>query len=411
MKPTKEKQTKVKKRLTFTYTSASAPTPPRVTLKYSAPRDLPNGTGPRPPNDGQPRKQPPQALSRAINDLIRKVAQKDVQKIFAQPVTEDIAPNYFSMIKNPMDLSTIKAKFHDDEYQTLQQFKDDMRLMFENCMCYNPRNSFVYNEGSAIWQFFKKQLKLAKAQLRGETGQALSSYARTLSAGAAPRTLSALDGVDVPVVIEEAPRAEPPQPPLHRAGDPPRFHHSAAAPSAPDARFGAFCALVAGAADLQSGLRALRARFGDAILDDAVRRCAGLSAEQPIDRDALDAALSADAERSGAVGVCEAPVAIECVEALARELPELPFGCARALRAPEDDLLERNLRLELFYNNCMRHWHDTDGVSWAKQKVLRAVQENVAEIAERMPPSKMIDIQLANSHEKSTFDVVIRSIS
>uniref|UniRef100_A0AAY4D2I1 Bromodomain-containing protein 2 n=1 Tax=Denticeps clupeoides TaxID=299321 RepID=A0AAY4D2I1_9TELE len=46
--------------------------------------------------------------------------------------------DYHEIIKNPMDLSTIKRKMDGREYRDAQQFAADVRLMFSNCYKYNP---------------------------------------------------------------------------------------------------------------------------------------------------------------------------------------------------------------------------------------------------------------------------------
>lgn len=46
-------------------------------------------------------------------------------------------PDYFSVVKQPMDLGTVKTKFSNDIYETPEQFCADMRLIFRNAMTYN----------------------------------------------------------------------------------------------------------------------------------------------------------------------------------------------------------------------------------------------------------------------------------
>ncbi|CDW58661.1 Bromodomain domain containing protein [Trichuris trichiura] len=56
---------------------------------------------------------------------------------FIEPVTEDIAPNYFEFIKKPMDLETIEAKLMNREYKNKLEFIEDINLMLLNCLEYN----------------------------------------------------------------------------------------------------------------------------------------------------------------------------------------------------------------------------------------------------------------------------------
>jgi hypothetical protein len=46
-------------------------------------------------------------------------------------------PDYFDIIKRPMDFSTIKKKINNYQYRNCQEFCDDMNLVFDNCLLYN----------------------------------------------------------------------------------------------------------------------------------------------------------------------------------------------------------------------------------------------------------------------------------
>jgi hypothetical protein len=55
--------------------------------------------------------------------------------IFHDPVDPDKlgVPDYFNIIKTPMDFSTIKSRLNSNYYHRMQEFLDDMQLVFENC--------------------------------------------------------------------------------------------------------------------------------------------------------------------------------------------------------------------------------------------------------------------------------------
>uniref|UniRef100_A0A2K6GBE2 Bromodomain-containing protein 2 n=1 Tax=Propithecus coquereli TaxID=379532 RepID=A0A2K6GBE2_PROCO len=46
--------------------------------------------------------------------------------------------DYHDIIKHPMDLSTVKQKMENRDYQDAQEFAADVQLMFSNCYKYNP---------------------------------------------------------------------------------------------------------------------------------------------------------------------------------------------------------------------------------------------------------------------------------
>lgn len=49
--------------------------------------------------------------------------RKDPHGFFAFPVTDAIAPGYSSIIKHPMDFSTMKDRIKNNEYNTVTEFK------------------------------------------------------------------------------------------------------------------------------------------------------------------------------------------------------------------------------------------------------------------------------------------------
>lgn len=66
---------------------------------------------------------------------------------FLYPVTEDDAPGYFSIITNPIDLSTIRIKLDNRKYSSSQEFVSDLNLMIDNCFKYNRPDTEVYRCG------------------------------------------------------------------------------------------------------------------------------------------------------------------------------------------------------------------------------------------------------------------------
>jgi len=63
---------------------------------------------------------------------------------FLHPVDIRDAPNYYMVITHPMDLSKVKEKFEDDEYDTLADFREDLGLIWSNARQYNLEGSPFY---------------------------------------------------------------------------------------------------------------------------------------------------------------------------------------------------------------------------------------------------------------------------
>ena len=77
-----------------------------------------------------------------MEEIIKHLHKLDKNKVFLNPVTEDIAPGYFQMIDRPMDISTIRSNLKEKKYYTSwSMFEEDLRLIYTNCQTYNGPNS------------------------------------------------------------------------------------------------------------------------------------------------------------------------------------------------------------------------------------------------------------------------------
>uniref|UniRef100_A0A8C8ST26 RING-type E3 ubiquitin transferase n=1 Tax=Pelusios castaneus TaxID=367368 RepID=A0A8C8ST26_9SAUR len=79
---------------------------------------------------------------------------------FQEPVPASI-PNYYKIIKKPMDLSTVKKKLqkkHSQHYQNPDDFVADVRLIFKNCERFNEADSEVAQAGKAVALYFEDKL-------------------------------------------------------------------------------------------------------------------------------------------------------------------------------------------------------------------------------------------------------------
>ena len=78
---------------------------------------------------------------RRLLDLIRA---RDTGEIFIEPVDQTEVPDYSDVVKNPMDLSTMRSKIDSFEYNTLEEFESDFYLMINNCLAYNSKDTVFY---------------------------------------------------------------------------------------------------------------------------------------------------------------------------------------------------------------------------------------------------------------------------
>ncbi|KZZ86806.1 Bromodomain protein [Ascosphaera apis ARSEF 7405] len=92
-------------------------------------------------------------------DEMYKNKYVNIASAFYQPV-DPVAlniPNYHSIIKKPMDLSTISSKLKANIYENAKEFEADVRLMFKNCYKFNINGDPVYTAGQKLNEVFDKK--------------------------------------------------------------------------------------------------------------------------------------------------------------------------------------------------------------------------------------------------------------
>ncbi|KAM8848412.1 bromodomain-containing protein 8-like [Synchiropus picturatus] len=81
---------------------------------------------------------------KAIMLVWRAAANHRYASVFLQPVSDDIAPGYHSIVHRPMDLSAIKKNIESGVIRTTAEFQRDIMLMFQNAVMYNSSDHDVY---------------------------------------------------------------------------------------------------------------------------------------------------------------------------------------------------------------------------------------------------------------------------
>ncbi|KAK6194536.1 hypothetical protein SNE40_000155 [Patella caerulea] len=76
---------------------------------------------------------------------------------FTQPVDPVDAPDYYNIIKTPMDFGTIKKKLESGVYKEFEDFHADMTLVKDNCFLYNPPTSPVRGDCSDVFNYYQAE--------------------------------------------------------------------------------------------------------------------------------------------------------------------------------------------------------------------------------------------------------------
>uniref|UniRef100_A0A672GZN3 Bromodomain-containing protein 8 n=1 Tax=Salarias fasciatus TaxID=181472 RepID=A0A672GZN3_SALFA len=109
---------------------------------------------------------------KAIMLVWRAAANHRYANVFLQPVTEEIAPGYHSIVHRPMDLATIKKNIETGLIRTTAEFQRDIMLMFQNAVMYNSLDHDVYHMALEMQRDVLEQLQQFLAtQLIMETSE------------------------------------------------------------------------------------------------------------------------------------------------------------------------------------------------------------------------------------------------
>lgn len=101
-------------------------------------------------------------LKTILEDTLIELEKLDRQKYFAYPISAEEVQDYHDVIKNPISFQTINEKLVAHKYQSVDEFSDDVRLIYENCMTYNNADTPYYR--SAIRQSKQGEPLLEKAK-------------------------------------------------------------------------------------------------------------------------------------------------------------------------------------------------------------------------------------------------------
>uniref|UniRef100_A0A0E0EXW0 histone acetyltransferase n=1 Tax=Oryza meridionalis TaxID=40149 RepID=A0A0E0EXW0_9ORYZ len=84
---------------------------------------------------------------------------------FKEPVDSRDVPDYYDIIKDPIDLKTMSKRVESEQYYvTLEMFVADMKRMFSNAKTYNSPDTIYYKCASRLESFFSNKVASQLAQ-------------------------------------------------------------------------------------------------------------------------------------------------------------------------------------------------------------------------------------------------------
>jgi hypothetical protein len=93
---------------------------------------------------------PNKKLQVVAQSLLSSISSYKYASTFESPVNESGAPNYYKLIKQPIDLKTIKQKVKDGRIKTKEELERDILLIFANAVMYNKTGTDIYVWGKEM---------------------------------------------------------------------------------------------------------------------------------------------------------------------------------------------------------------------------------------------------------------------
>ncbi|KAJ3023761.1 hypothetical protein HKX48_001289 [Thoreauomyces humboldtii] len=116
-----------------------------------------------------------QEISTCEAALTKMECARHISGPFLTPVSKTAYPIYHELIKQPMDLSTIRKKLLARSYRSSRQFEQDVRLMLRNCYLFNREGEPVYLQGKELEAIFDQEWGRQKGRAVSKSSPATSA--------------------------------------------------------------------------------------------------------------------------------------------------------------------------------------------------------------------------------------------
>lgn len=78
---------------------------------------------------------------------------------FLNPVNKKEVPDYYDIIKHPLDFQIVKDRLQCLVYGSVEECLEDIKLVFNNCETYNREGSEILDCMRDIEEYFRRQME------------------------------------------------------------------------------------------------------------------------------------------------------------------------------------------------------------------------------------------------------------
>ncbi|KAK5817057.1 hypothetical protein F5H01DRAFT_342327 [Linnemannia elongata] len=98
-------------------------------------------------------------LSVVCHKLLDNFIKRDSYVLFSQPVDPTVVLDYATIIKNPMDFSTMRSKVERNFYPTIDEFLSDFQLVCDNARLYNAKETLYWRQADKLWDWGSRAIE------------------------------------------------------------------------------------------------------------------------------------------------------------------------------------------------------------------------------------------------------------
>jgi transcription initiation factor TFIID subunit 1 len=92
-------------------------------------------------------------FSTILENILNELRDSPYSQPFLQPVSAKKVPDYYKVIKSPIDLQTIRKKIHDKHYKDLATFLADIHLLVDNSTTYNGHAHVITIQAQSLYDY------------------------------------------------------------------------------------------------------------------------------------------------------------------------------------------------------------------------------------------------------------------
>ena len=94
-------------------------------------------------------------MNTSCTKITKKFLEMPLAIFFVDAVDSRSAPGYAEKIKKPMCLSKVLKKLQENKYNTIEKWKDDVNLVWNNAITYNNQGTPLHLIAKELKELFK----------------------------------------------------------------------------------------------------------------------------------------------------------------------------------------------------------------------------------------------------------------